>query len=401
MLNPEQRFTALCALIVTVLAVLPLLQHISTLQLLTFVGIAVVSLINARHAISRFANDERVSQQAATSQAEARQLRELVSGVVSVWQPQSVSVKAQIEKASMQVIDHFSDMIKEFDSAGFGGVSGREDASREDTTITLLTMCEQELLPVLSSLEAIVKSKDVLLMSVRELVKETLELKAMAAQVTAIAAQTNLLAINAAIEAARAGSAGRGFAVVAGEVRLLSQRSAETGKQIADRVQQIGAIMQNTLNAANEAAQIDNNVISQTGDVVTSVLDHVRCLGGSVEDLRSHGTTIRIAVEEVMVTLQYQDRVSQIIEVIGTDMQKVIALLDDPDAELPGIEEWMEGSDSSFKRHRGVIQIDPAASRRKPHLVVEEIEPTLMRPAKAARKTTATKPVESNDVTFF
>jgi len=413
-LTPSLRFTLICSLIVMAFAVIPLLQQLGWVQVLSFAGVVAVVVVNFRHTWLQSANGLVDGDQEAEQIRHDAALRELVAQVIGIWQPQSASVKAQIEKAGMQVIDHFSLMINEFDTAGFGGVSGAADSSREETTITLLTMCEKELIPVLKSLELIIKSKDALLVSVNELVRETLELKEMAAQVGSIAAQTNLLAINAAIEAARAGTAGRGFAVVASEVRQLSQRSAETGKNIGDRVQNISQIMQNTLKSATQAALDDKAVIDQTGQVVTNVLGHVRELGGSVEEMRGHGNTIRVAVEEVMVTLQYQDRVSQMIDVISNDMQRLKSMMEDAQAELPSIKEWMDGSGSSFKRHRGIINANLTDAQKSTSRVpVEEFRPKVEKTHKdpnqrlaniiAAKAADKTGPISDgrSDVTFF
>jgi len=401
-IDPTLRFTLLCTVIAVVFSVLPLLQHAGWLQVLAFVGVTAVVLVNAWHAGLMAQNKETDEGKAAKARASTEELRQLIVQIIDIWQPQSASIKAQIEKAGMQVIDHFSLMIKEFDSAGFGGVSGHADSSREETTISLLTMCERELLPVLNSLELIIRSKDTLLDSVNALVRETVELKEMAAQVGQIAAQTNLLAINAAIEAARAGNAGRGFAVVAGEVRKLSQLSAETGKNIGDRVNKIGVIMATTLTSAKQAAETDKKVIEHTGGVVGNVLTQVRSLGGAVEEMREHGNTIRVAVEEVMVTLQYQDRVSQIIDVISNDMIRLKGLMESADNTLPGLDEWVEGGQSSFRRHRGILQTAPANAGS---VQIEELKPKVDRNSRALKAQPAKKSIaksdESSDVTFF
>ncbi len=402
-LDPTLRFTLICTVIAVAFSLLPMLQHAGWLQVLAFVGVTAIVLANAWHAWLVSQNKETEEEIAAKARANTEELRQLIVQIIDIWQPQSASVKAQIEKAGMQVIDHFSLMIKEFDSAGFGGVSGHADSSREETTISLLTMCERDLLPVLNSLELIIKSKDTLLDSVNALVRETVELKEMAAQVGQIAAQTNLLAINAAIEAARAGNAGRGFAVVAGEVRKLSQLSAETGKHIGERVNKIGVIMATTLSSAKQAAETDKKVIEHTGGVVGNVLTQVRSLGGAVEEMREHGNTIRIAVEEVMVTLQYQDRVSQIIDVISNDMIRLKGLMESADNALPGLEEWVEGGQSSFRRHRGILKTGPVEAGSS--VQIEELRPKVDRNSRALKARPATKsiakPDESSDVTFF
>jgi methyl-accepting chemotaxis protein len=367
-------------------AALPLWQQAGPLQWLALLGVALACLGNWRL---------RARAAPAPAAAEAPDARNdallaLAGHVVEIWQHQAGLVRSQTEEAGLQVIDNFTSMIKEFDGAGFGGISGQCDANQEDTTISLLTLCERELSPVATTLAQVVQSKDALLSGVRELAEQTHELNAMAEQVSVIAAHTNLLAINAAIEAAHAGESGRGFAVVASEVRKLSQLSAETGKHIRQRVEQIGAAMQSTLLKAAAAAEADKGVIDVTGAVISDVLQHVRALGESCQLMRTHGGTIRRNVEDVMVALQYQDRVAQILEVLDSDMTRLRGLMADPPEQPPGRNEWMSGSGSSYKRRRGILHdsVNAAAPAPAPGRTAGAA------PAPAAK-------ADNDEITFF
>jgi methyl-accepting chemotaxis protein len=89
-----------------------------------------------------------------------------------------------------------------------------------------------------------------------------------------IAKQTNLLAMNAAIEAAHAGSAGRGFSVVADEIRKLSETSSEQSKTIGTELQQIVASISTVVEASKDSEETYNELVGQI-QTTTSLVQQI------------------------------------------------------------------------------------------------------------------------------
>jgi len=117
--------------------------------------------------------------------------------------------------------------------------------------------------------------------SVRESAELIMDLEARSADITAIikvirdvADQTNLLALNAAIEAARAGEQGRGFAVVADEVRSLAERTSESTQEIANviaKIQEATKVVASSMEAGVQRVEKGVALASEAGESITSV----------------------------------------------------------------------------------------------------------------------------------
>ncbi|MBT1446454.1 methyl-accepting chemotaxis protein [Shewanella sp. JM162201] len=136
--------------------------------------------------------------------------------------------------------------------------------------------------------------------AMQHLVNESSQVSNVLSVIKAIAEQTNLLALNAAIEAARAGEQGRGFAVVADEVRSLAQRTQESTKEIDDIVASL----------QSRTSQV-NNSVTQAAGMMQKAGDELKHIVEVFEDIRSSTAAIHGVNTQVATSTEEQSLVSR------------------------------------------------------------------------------------------
>lgn len=182
----------------------------------------------------------------------------------------------------------------------------------------------------ISSMEAIVHAAEETGHIVKALADQAGKIGEIIEVINDIADQTNLLALNAAIEAARAGEQGRGFAVVADEVRKLAERTTKATGEIAET---ISTIQQNTLSAARKTEQSEGVVkqgkddISHTSSMLDEIVTHVSEAMGMIEQIATATEEQSSTAEEISKSMEVIKDVARQSASSSTQLSSTVDLL--------------------------------------------------------------------------
>ncbi|MCK4865810.1 MAG: hypothetical protein KAT06_10365 [Gammaproteobacteria bacterium] len=254
--------------------------------------------------------------------ASMQNLSEVITQIIEISNRQIESSRQQTEEAITMMSMRFGSLVgrlnSALDAAKLSNASVPAEDGSDSTLLDNVFMNSRgQLSNVITNLAAALVNRKASFENLKELADDTAILKSMAEGVEKIASQTNLLALNAAIEAARAGEVGRGFAVVADEVRSLSIQSGETGRQITETISHFTKSVETTMTEATKSMEKDLLLEEEGSSTIKTVLTSLewmtKGMSESSEILKKESLEIVQEVNEIIMSLQFQDRTSQIL----------------------------------------------------------------------------------------
>lgn len=273
--------------------------------------------------------------------------RALLSDAVNSLNHSFASLSNDTDQQRAQVSSLINDM------------SGELESHAESSNVNLKTFVEQtsRLLSSFADLVAHFSKQSVgIAYKIDDMVEQMGAIFGLVERVDAIAEDTNILAINAALEAVRAGEKGKGFGVVASEVRVLSRKTKSLNDAIVDRMKDAETSIMAVREAVGTMASHDMTMALEAKADVDTVMAKLETMQTNVEvtlaDLETFTGRVAENASEAIRGLQFEDLVTQVLQNVDERFERVESAMK---AIRDAAEDERESAESRLRRVRDAV----------------------------------------------
>jgi methyl-accepting chemotaxis protein len=276
----------------------------------------------------------------------------LVGEVLPVWKRQIESARSHSEESIGGILASFGSISERLDQA-IAMTQGSQTTLSSHSADELVRRNEDGVKQMLAPMREAMEARDQVYAKVDTVSEAMGDLRQISLQIKQLARRINMVALNASVEASRAGERGSGFAVVAQEVRQLAMQSGDAANKMMSRTNGIDLELQE-LRTRAAGHDSSDEALSEQADrnaraVISGLLQSLGELNRSSKELQEAGSVVHDEFERVLMNFQTQDRLSQMLCCVMDDMNRLTEWLQQGgDLSAAQAGEWLARLDASY-----------------------------------------------------
>ncbi len=263
------------------------------------------------------------------------------------------SAQAAEAQMGVQVVDKLSDQIN-FVYESYSGIT-----NETNKIIDLNTVGLKAVTTLRDKSKETYETSEKIFAVVENLTNTTKDIGLFVESIENIAEQTNLLALNAAIEAARAGEAGKGFAVVADEVRKLADQSRKSTEEInnmMESIQEESALAISSMEIMKKVSQEQNIAVDKTNSSFSDIANAIDFIVSKINDVNEAVIKMQTDKSEVISAIENISSVSQQTaassEEVAATTENQLKIIDDMKIASESLNQLVKQLDNKLKKYK-------------------------------------------------